>query len=93
MKLYATTVSERAMKGQGGNEYLKIIIRNEGQQCIGYVTVKPDNSIGISILDSIVSHIERVAWIGTDDDSETKGKKKKSNDSRINDRGQFTDIQ
>jgi len=26
MKLYATTTSERATKGQGGNEYLDIII-------------------------------------------------------------------
>lgn len=26
MKLYATTTSERASKGQGGNEYLKIAI-------------------------------------------------------------------
>lgn len=26
MKLYATTKSERASKGQGGNEYLKITI-------------------------------------------------------------------
>jgi hypothetical protein len=29
MKLYATIQSERALKGQGGNEYLKILIRNE----------------------------------------------------------------
>ena len=29
MKLYATIQSERALKGQGGNEYLEILIRNE----------------------------------------------------------------
>ena len=40
MKLYATIASERASKGQGGNEYLKIIIRNEKQHCIGYLTVR-----------------------------------------------------
>ena len=27
MKLYATTTSERASKGQGGNEYLEITLR------------------------------------------------------------------
>ena len=31
MKLYATTTSERASKGQGGNEYLKIIVLNENK--------------------------------------------------------------
>jgi hypothetical protein len=29
MKLYATTTSERASKGQGGNDYLDIIINQE----------------------------------------------------------------
>lgn len=33
MKLYATTTSERASKGQGGNEYLNIdILINDRQQ-------------------------------------------------------------
>jgi len=30
MKLYATTTSERASKGQGGNEVLDVIIQVEG---------------------------------------------------------------
>jgi len=30
MKLYATTTSERASKGQGGNKYLNIEIKAEG---------------------------------------------------------------
>ena len=30
MKLYATTTSERASKGQGGNEFLNIEIQAEG---------------------------------------------------------------
>ena len=29
MKLYATTTSERASKGQGGNEYIRIHLMNE----------------------------------------------------------------
>ena len=32
MKLYATITSERATKGQGGNQFLNIIIRNENQE-------------------------------------------------------------
>jgi hypothetical protein len=32
MKLYATITSERASKGQGGNQFLDIVIRNESQE-------------------------------------------------------------
>ena len=32
MKLYATIRSERASKGQGGNQFLDIVIRNEQQE-------------------------------------------------------------
>jgi hypothetical protein len=40
MKLYATTTSERASKGQGGNDFVKIHIYNAKQQeiCRLYVT-------------------------------------------------------
>lgn len=34
MKLYATITSERATKGQGGNEYLFIIVKDEKQETI-----------------------------------------------------------
>lgn len=37
MKLYATTTSERASKGQGGNEYLKIDIKDENQEAIAEI--------------------------------------------------------
>jgi hypothetical protein len=41
MKLYATTTSERATKGQGGN-YLNINIYNENGKLSHYITVGDD---------------------------------------------------
>ena len=41
MKLYAKTTSERASKGQGGNEFLKVNIYNEKQQEICRIYVNP----------------------------------------------------
>ena len=75
MRLYATTTSERASKGQGGNKHLKIIVRNEQQHCIAYLTFTPDKACDISITKDIKTNFEKVEWIGTDDD--TKAKKKK----------------
>lgn len=40
MKLYATTTSERASKGQGGNEFLDIKIYSENQEEIASVYIK-----------------------------------------------------
>lgn len=73
MKLYATTTSERASKGQGGNEFLKIIMRDETQQCFAYITVKPNKVIEFSFIKDWAVFPEAVLSIGTDDD--TKGKK------------------
>lgn len=39
MKLYATTTSERASKGQGG-EYLEIDITNDKKEQLAYISVK-----------------------------------------------------
>lgn len=39
MKLYATTTSERASKGQGGNKYLNIDILDEEENLIAYISV------------------------------------------------------
>jgi len=46
MKLYATTTSERASKGQGGNEYLKIEITDADKNLLGIIQLspKPDGS-------------------------------------------------
>jgi hypothetical protein len=39
MKLYATTTSERASKGQGGNEYLEIEISGENMQSLWFIKI------------------------------------------------------
>lgn len=41
MKLYATVSSERATKGQGGNEYLNIDVKNEAEVVILSVRAFP----------------------------------------------------
>ena len=41
MKLYSTVTSERATKGQGGNKFLKIEIKDEKQKLIGLIDVFP----------------------------------------------------
>ena len=70
MKLYATTTSERARKGQGGNEVLNIVVRNEKQQCIAHINFYPDNQCYISILQELNTHFDnKCITIGTDDDS------------------------
>ncbi len=42
MKLYATTTSERASKGQGGNEYLFINLRDYRDVSYGFIAVSKD---------------------------------------------------
>ena len=44
MKLYATIRSERAMKGQGGNQYLNIDILGEKKEPLGYIKIIPDGT-------------------------------------------------
>ena len=39
MKLYATTTSERATKGQGGNKILCIYLTNEKRQVVGEIVM------------------------------------------------------
>lgn len=41
MKLYATVTSERASKGQGGNDFLEIELTGEGGQFIASVHLFP----------------------------------------------------
>lgn len=41
MKLYATTTSERASKGQGGNEFIDIVIFDSQQKPLTKITMKP----------------------------------------------------
>lgn len=48
MKLYATTTSERASKGQGGNEYLVIDIKNEKQQKQWSILITSQNVLRVA---------------------------------------------
>lgn len=41
MKLYATTTSERASKGQGGNDFLEINITDENGRNIYHLSILP----------------------------------------------------
>ena len=45
MKLYATTTSERASKGQGGNDFIEINIYDEEQDIIAIIGLKPKRFI------------------------------------------------
>lgn len=47
MLLYATTKSERASKGQGGNEFLHIEIMGKDEQNFIVIDVKPTTINGI----------------------------------------------
>jgi hypothetical protein len=50
MKLYATTTSERASKGQGGNEYLQIEITDDKKNILGILNIKPAPDGAIHVL-------------------------------------------
>lgn len=54
MKLYATTTSERASKGQGGNDFLSIVITDELGNVITDIFVKPKEKEGIT--DILIEH-------------------------------------
>ena len=70
MKLYATTTSERASKGQGGNEYLEIEVKNERKEIILELMIENHNGLlGLSyFLDRT-----KIASLGTI----SKGKRQK----------------
>jgi hypothetical protein len=50
MKLYATTTSERASKGQGGNEYIRVELRQAKNTPVEYYIEY--NQKGLLIMDS-----------------------------------------
>lgn len=50
MKLYATITSERASKGQGGNEYLIVQLQSEDKDIVGTLTMKPHGLNSYQIL-------------------------------------------
>ena len=44
MKLYATVTSERASKGQGGNEYINFNLKDENENVFVEVRAIPDGT-------------------------------------------------
>src|SRR5437867_909498 len=42
MKLYAIVTSERASKGQGGNEYVRVELKDDSEQVIAVFRAIPD---------------------------------------------------
>lgn len=49
MKLYGSVKSERAEKGQGGNDFLEIRITNDKRQKIALIKVLPGEKIKLNI--------------------------------------------
>ncbi len=80
MKLYATTTSERASKGQGGNKYLIVNIQDEYKNnilTIGYLSDGKKMYLNkvtgdYMVLHALKSHIESAMK-----NEVTKGKQKK----------------
>lgn len=73
MKLYATVSSERASKGQGGNKYLEIEVKNEEAQRIALMHFWPSS-------DGVAHRMTFQEGLSVDIDYqrfETKGNKKK----------------
>ncbi len=92
MKLYATTTSERASKGQGGNKYVRtdyFTENGERKLCVIIEQLKQDEAhISVSSVNGDeIKQVYRHSFINT------KGKQKKDEQSQIYDKGQYTDIQ
>lgn len=73
MKLYGTITSERATKGQGGNEYIAINLKDEAQNTFVEVRAIPDGTsarVSVWVKDKLQTTYYNVQ-------TETKGKKEK----------------
>jgi hypothetical protein len=75
MKLYATTTSERASKGQGGNDYLDIEILNESQYPIMQIHAKPFGENGLIHAIIRIDGQEKILWAGYLKGKSQKGEK------------------
>ncbi|HEX3624885.1 MAG TPA: hypothetical protein VH280_05590 [Verrucomicrobiae bacterium] len=77
MKLYATVASERATKGQGGNDYLKIVIKDEMKTTKAIIDVTNDEfGFVIDYTDCHTGETNRLK-------EELKGKKQKGNEALL----------
>lgn len=80
MKFYATTASERASKGQGGQKYLRIDITNEQSEVIAHISVDATTEDSAEL---VINNF--IAGRHTNDKFKiTKGKKKTGNQCKYN---------
>lgn len=82
MKLYATITSERATKGQGGNEYLDIVIKSKlGKKDTPYLIatlqVIPVPTVNSETIRLFIKRKDCWEWIATEEMKETKAKRQK----------------
>jgi hypothetical protein len=61
MNLYATTTSERASKGQGGNEYLNIDICIGGKTPTHTLKIRPCKTGGVKLLGTYHLALKEIA--------------------------------
>lgn len=83
MKLYATITSERASKGQGGNKYLDVIIKDDNKEDIIRLSIIPfKDDVGDGITATIwwAEHIYINGEHGLDAEITTKSKSQKGED-------------
>lgn len=61
MKLYGSVKSERAEKGQGGNEFLDIKVTNDERQEIVVMKIVPGEKVKINVkIDSNLAEIQKI---------------------------------
>ena len=75
MKLYSTVTSERASKGQGGNDFLHISVRDEGKKEIASIKAKPIYVNGEYKIDLSFKIHNKVTSYIIGEARKTKGKK------------------
>lgn len=89
MKLYATATSERASKGQGGNEFIAIEVKDDNGIIIADIRFKPiDDSVGDGIqfgywFDERLMQINLYKIPKGHNFTESKGKKQKTANDNI----------
>lgn len=71
MKLYATVTSERATKGQGGNEYIDIHITDAQKHTMWCINVSPSGFMRVTVPSEIPNRSSTVF------EGFTKGEKQK----------------
>lgn len=69
MKLYATVSSERASKGQGGNEYLAIQVQNEKQEKVLTILYSADG-LGKMYLSKVFGEFHAIRELALKTDEE-----------------------